>query len=367
MKKVLIIAGMLKIGGAEKVARDIGYYADKEKYEIHYLVFGDEVYCYEQELIDKGCKIIHMDPPKDNHYAYYRKLKKLIKKEKYDVIHSHTMFSSGWAMYAAYKCGVPTRIAHSHTIKGNEKRGIIKNTYENVMRMVINSYATHCVGCGIGAGYWLFGKKKFDRDGIVIFNGIDLESYRYNADKRDSIREQYEIEYKLVIGHVGHFFDVKNQNYLVELLPEMLKNNENTVLLLLGDGETKKEIEALASSLGVDGHTIFTGNVSNVGDYLSAMDVFAFPSKYEGVPLALIEAQANGLPCIISNKIPKDVYVTELVVPLPITEDYKHEWVSRIIKSERTDSEKYYNIIEDAGFSVKKMLAKIYDLYDGRH
>jgi len=365
MKKILIIIGKLYVGGAEKVARDIGYYADKSKYDIHYLVFGDEVQAYEQELEDQGCRIIHMNPPRNNHYMYYKELCRLICEEKYDIIHSHTMYSSGWAMYAGYKNGVSIRITHSHTIKGHEKRNLIKNTYESIMRLVINKYSTHCVGCGVSAGYWLFGKKKFDNDGIVIYNGIDLDSYRYNLDNRNCVRDYYNMNNALVIGHVGHFADVKNQKYIVELMPKILEKKKNSVLLLLGDGQTKDNIESLAESLSIKEHVVFTGNIRNVGEYLSAMDVFAFPSKYEGVPLALIEAQANGLPCVISNKIPKDVYLTDLITSLPITEEERDKWVEKIINSKRTDAEKYYNIIDNAGFSDRRMLEKVYSLYDG--
>ena len=138
-------------------------------------------------------------------------------------------------------------------------------------------------------------------------------------------------------------------------------------MLLLGSGETRKNIEGLANSLDVNRHILFAGNVNNVGDYLSAMDVFAFPSKYEGMPLSLIEAQANGLPCIISDKIPKDVYLSDLIIPLPINEIDKGKWINRIVYLERADSIKYYSIINNAGFSVDEMLKNIYGLYDGGH
>ncbi len=365
MKKVLIIARKLSIGGAEKVARDIGYYADKSEFDIHYLVFGDDINTYEQELTENGCTVIHMDPPNRNHLKYYINLKNLIEKEKYDVIHSHTMFSSGWAMFAGYKCGVPVRISHSHTIKGPEKRGFIKNSYESFMRKVINKYSTHCIGCGLSAGYWLFGKEKFDKDGIVILNGIDLNSYKYDENRRNDIRKLYGIEDSFLIGHVGHFADVKNQKYLVEMMPELIEKQDKTVLLLLGDGETRDDIIELTQSMNLENRVIFTGNVSNVGDYLSAMDVFAFPSKYEGMPLSLIEAQANGLPCIISNKIPKDVYLTDLIAPLSIGEENKEEWINSVVKSKRDNCEKYYGIIGETGFSTDVMLKRIYAIYEG--
>ena len=348
-----------------KVARDIGYYADKSEYDIHYLVFGDEVNSYEEELADTHCTIIHMDPPSKNHIAYYRNIKTLIEKEQYDVIHSHTMFSSGWAMFAGYKCGVPVRISHSHTIRGPEKRGFIKNTYENFMRSVINKYSTHWIGCGLNAGYWLFGKEKFDNDGIVILNGIDLDSYRFSISKRAEIRNLYGLENDFIVGHVGHFADVKNQRYLVELMPDIIRHNEKARLLLLGDGNTRNEITELVNSMNLGKHVIFTGNVSNVGDYLSSMDVFVFPSKYEGMPLSLIEAQSNGLPCIISDKIPKDVYLTDLIIPLSIEEKSKKEWINRIVSSRRNNSERYLGIIKETGFSTENMLKSIYAIYDG--
>ncbi len=364
MKKVLIIARKLSIGGAEKVARDIGYYADKSKYDIHYLVFGNEKNDFEKELTDNGCTIIHMDPPNKNYVLYYRNLKKLIEKEKYDVIHSHTMFSSGWAMYIGYKCGVPVRISHSHTIKGPEKRSFIKNSYEKFMRKVINKYSTHCIGCGLSAGYWLFGKDKFDKDGIIIFNGIDLNSYKYDQNKRITIRKRFDLENAFVLGHVGHFADVKNQKFIVELLPHIIEQRSDAKLLLLGDGDTKNEIKKISKSLNIDKCVIFTGNVDNVGDYLSTMDVFVFPSKYEGVPLSLIEAQANGLPCVISDKIPKDIYLTDLVKPLSINEINKQEWVSEIISSKRNNPEQYFDIIKNTEFSTDKMLKRIYAIYE---
>jgi len=365
MKKVLIIVGKLSIGGAEKVARDIGYYADKSEYDIHYLVFGDDVNSYEKELYEKGCKIIHMDPPNKNYIRYYNAIKRLLEQERYDVIHSNTMFSSGWAMFLGYKYGVPIRIAHSHTIRGPEKRSIIKNSYENLMRRVIDKYSTHCVGCGINAGYWLFGKEKFDKDGITIYNGIDLSLYRYNEVQRNAIRKQYGLEDSFVVGHVGHFADVKNQKYIIELMPELIKQKENTFLLLLGEGNTREQMKRLTESLKIHEHVIFTGNVNNVGDYLSAMDVFAFPSKYEGMPLSLIETQANGLPCIISDKIPNDVYLTNLIIPLPIDEYYKKEWQETILSAKRNNPEKYFDIIKEMGFNIDEMLQKIYGLYEG--
>lgn len=360
MKKVLIIIGKLTIGGAEKVARDIGYFADKSKFGIHYIVFGNEIGAYEDELEASGCVIHHFDPPKKNHYKYYRRLKELIQKEKYDVIHCHTMFSSGWAVLAGYKCNVPKRISHSHTVKGFEQRGFVKNLYENTMRKIIQKYSTDYIGCGKSAGEWLFGKAFFQQYGRIIFNGIDLKHFRFNSDIRKNIRSQYQLDDSFVIGHVGHLAEVKNQSFLIRLLPSVLEEKPNAKLLLLGDGNDRNKLEGLVQSLGLEQHVIFTGNVNNVGEYMSAMDLFVFPSLYEGMPLALVEAQTSGLPCIISNKIPNDAVQTDLVKKLALDSEM---WINAITNSVPTDRLSYYKTMFDLGFDTSVMLDKIYKLY----
>ena len=135
--------------------------------------------------------------------------------------------------------------------------------------------------------------------------------------------------------------------------------------MLLGDGETTGKIMDLIHSMNLENHVIITGNVNNVGDYLSAMDVFAFPSKYEGMPLSLIEAQANGLPCVISKTIPKDIYLTNLVTPLPVDEDSIIKWINCILSLGRNKPEQYFSIIEQTGYSTDTMLAEIYKIYEG--
>lgn len=364
MKKVLIIIGKLCVGGAERVARDIGYYADPEKYEIHYLVFEDDIGAYEPELEQKGCKIIHMPSPGENHMAYYRGLTRLIRREKYDVIHSHTMFSSGWAMVAGKACGVPVRICHSHSIRGNEKRSTVKNLYENTMRRIILSFATHYVACGQKAGEWLYGQQVFDKQGILILNGITLQKFAYNPEKRSQIRRELGLEEHFLIGHVGHLAQVKNQSHLLTLMDRILQRRPDARLLLLGEGPDRSMLENMAARHGLKDKVIMPGNVPNVYEYLSAMDVFAFPSFYEGTPLATIEAQANGLPCVISDRIPPDVHLTDLITTLPL-EGAEDAWIEALCTANRNDPLTYLSSMKETDFECSVMLNKIYGLYEG--
>ncbi len=362
MKNVLIIIGKLKIGGAEKIGRDIGYYADKSKYNIHYLVFTDEIGSYEEELIDAGCKIHHMAPPSYGYISYCINIYRLLKAESIDIIHSHTMFNSGWIMMISRYMGIPVRISHSHSIKGPEHRGFLKNRYENTMRRLINRYSTQLVACGAGAGAWLYGKEVFEKRGTLIYNGIELSEFTFSEASRRKIRSQYHMDDAFVIGHVGHLATVKNQVFLIQIMPEICKQIPNTLLLLLGDGKDREMLEKKAEELGMRNRVIFTGNVKNVGEYMSAMDVFAFPSLYEGMPLALVEAQTCGLPCIISDKIPKDVYLTDLIQSCSL--ERKGIWVDSIVKARRKEPVKYSRQMYDMGFDTSGMLQKIYQLYD---
>ena len=359
MKKVLIIAGAPYIGGAERVARDIGFYA-KGRFEVHYLVFGEEVGAYETELLDAGCRIFHTAPPSSGHAAYYQYLCRLIRREKYDVIHAHTMFNSGLAMLAGKHCGVPVRISHSHSAL-TVYRSLGKRAYEALMRKMILRYATHYVACGQQAGERLYGRKAFLRSGIVMLNGIDTDAFRYDPKARKAIRESLGIEDRFVIGHVGHLAEVKNQSFLIDLMPKILQQRADACLILLGEGVDRAKLERQIKNLGLQNQVIMTGNVSNVNEYLSAMDVFAFPSLYEGMPLTIVEVQANGLPCIISDRVPRDVFVTELLESLPLED--ANAWIRAILQVSRTEPEKYADAVKKKGLDVSVFLDRIYQLY----
>lgn len=362
MKKVLIIIGKLVVGGAERVGRDIGFYADPEQYQIHYLVFGPEVGIYEQELLKKGYRVIHMPQPAENYPAHLRNLNALLRQERYQVIHSHTMFHSGWAMLSGKHWGVPIRIAHAHSIRSPEKRSLIRHLYEYTMRRMILRMATHYVACGWDAGCWLFGPDAFQTRGIRIPNGIPLAPFAFVREKRTRLRRQLGLEDRFVVGHAGHLAPVKNQRFLLELMPELIRRKPNALLLLLGEGPQRAELEETVHHLGLQPHVWMPGNVPNVEDFLNVMDVFAFPSLYEGMPLALLETQANGLPCIVSDQVPKDVYLTDLLTTLSLEDP--GSWITRLCQTRRSCPEVYFQRMQSAGGDLSHMLDKIYKLYE---
>lgn len=364
MRKILIIASKLCIGGAEKVAADIGFYADPKKYEVHYVVFGDEVGAYEPELEAHGCKIFHMPQPSEGYCAYLKNLKKLICAYHYDAIHAHTMFNIGWAMLAGRLYGVPVRVSHAHSALC-EKRSLKVRVYEAAMRALILTCATDLVACGVQAGERLYGSRAFSKRGQLILNGIDTQRFTFDDRRREAFRKELGLADKFIIGHAGHLAAVKNQAFLLELMPEILKMRPDACLLLLGEGEDRPMLEQKIQALQLENHVRMTGNVRNVPDYLNAMDVFAFPSLYEGMPLSVIEVQANGLPCMISDRVPKDVFLTDLIHPLPLEQPQR--WADCLCSARRAAPEKYAAAMCTSGFDVTSAMGKIYEIYDGNH
>ena len=362
MKYILQIAAHLTIGGAEKVARDIGMHANGEEYEIHYVIFDDDIGDYGKEVLNKGCKIFKFREPSENYLEYFTELKKLMGKYRYTAVHAHTMFSIGWVMLAAKQMGIPVRVSHAHSalIDGT---GFVKSIYEFIMRKLILIFSTHLVTCGEKAGIRLYGEKAYKKRGILILNGIDTESFRFSEAIRNTLQQKLNLQNKFVIGHTGRLAEVKNQSFLIDLMPDILKQKENAVLLLLGDGDDREKLEKKVAALNLNDKVIFAGGVTNVQDYLNVMDVFAFPSLYEGMPLSILEVQANGLPCVISDTVPPDVFLTDLIKTLSL-QDEKQIWVETILNSHRTDKNDYPTELKNAGFDLQTAMKKVYSLYE---
>ncbi len=361
VKKILMVTPVMDIGGAEKVARDIALEAPGEQFAFHYLILKDKVGKYEEQLLEHGCKSFHVPEPSESYVNYVKNLLRIMRQERYDAVHAHTMFSIGWVMLAAKLRRIPVRVSHAHSALDNGD-GLVKRVYEAVMRLLINSCATELVACGVAAGQRLYGKRAYDRRGLLVRNGIDTGAFRYDDSKGQAIRREWGFADRFVIGHAGHLLDVKNQSFLIDLMPKILEKKPDALLLLLGDGPDRAMLEEKITQKQLHHCVKLTGNVSNVGDFLSAMDVFAFPSLYEGMPLALLEVQANGLPCVLSDRVPEDVVLTDLMTRLPL--EAPERWLEPICSAKRQDAQGYADVLKDKGLDVHSALEKIYAIYE---
>lgn len=362
--KVLQVIGILTIGGAETVAMNLFRYINKDKYEFHYIVFGDKIGSCEAEMINIGAKIFRVNPPSSNYFVYCMQLDQIIKENgPYEIVHSHTLFNSGFVMKIAAKNGVKCRVTHSHTTQNKVNGSFILKLYEKVMRYLIIKYSTHYAACSKAAGNYLFGEKLFKREGIIIKNGIDAEKYKFNCDIRRIIRKDLNISDYFVIGYVGHLAAVKNLNFLLDVFNQIHMLNPSSVLLLVGDGNERIKLENKIKEYGLEANVIMTGNIANVNEMLSAMDVFAFPSLFEGLGMALIEAQANGLPCIVSDTVPDDTFITDLIKTISLNNTTEF-WADTIINAKRNNSSIYWEKVIKEGYDVSLIGRNIEAIYE---
>ena len=279
---------------------------------------------------------------------YIKELKKILLHGQYQIIHVHgnssTMFVE---MIAAKLAGIKVRIAHSHNTLCDH---IIIN---KVLKPFFLRHITHGFACSKEAGEWLFGKRKYD----VISNGIDMDKYSFNETIRTELRNKYNLNDKLVIGHIGRFTYQKNHDFLIDIFAEFHKLNLNSVLLLIGEGKLEEDIKKKSDLLGISESVIFYGHSDKIYELVQAMDIFVFPSYFEGLGIAAIEAQASGLPCVISDTVPRLVKVTDSVSFLPLKAS-PLEWakfINNIEINERSkDKEKIREQIKEMNFDIRK-------------
>ena len=246
--KVLHVVGQLRIGGAETVAMNIYRYIDRSKYELHYLVYSDYKGDYEEEVEKLGGQVIHVKYMQGMTIKRYKDLLVKVNRENgpYKIIHAHMMFHNGMVLEAARQAEIPVRISHAHSTDdgGNKKyffQRIIRFLYCSISRKYINRSATKLISCGQKAGEFLYGKKEFHKRGILIKNGIDFDTFKYNEEIRRYMRKKYCLDNFTVFGCIGHLEDVKNQEYLIKLISKY--KEDNTKLIFLGDGELRETLQ----------------------------------------------------------------------------------------------------------------------------
>lgn len=255
---------------------------DKDKIQFHFLCDEDSTNIPYEEIEKMGGKVIII-PPYQRLFKYQKELYKIFKENNYKIVHSHINALSVFPLRIAKKAGVPIRIAHSHTTSNKKewKRNLIKN----ILRPFSKVYANQYFACTEYAGKWLFGEKAFKNGKIkIINNAIDLEKFKFNENTREDLRKELGIkEDTLIIGHVGRFMKQKNHEFLIDVFNELITKNENLILMLIGQGPLLNEMKQKVRDLKIEDKVKFIGQVTDVEKYYNIMDIFLFPSIYEGL------------------------------------------------------------------------------------
>lgn len=322
---------------------------DRRDITVDYVAVNEPDPEYVRQINAGGGQVFILRRTFPNVVGYYVGLRRLIRRGKYDIVHAHGNSATlALEMRAARSAGCPVRIAHSHNTTCR---------YRLLHKMLTPAFGrdcTHRLACGTDAGKWLYGKADF----TVLHNGVDTERFAFDPRTRARIREQFGIrDGDVVIGHVGAFVAAKNQSFLADVFDALAENEESYRLMFVGDGPLRHAVERKMAELHPEDKVIFVGNTDWVEEYLSACDLIVMPSLFEGLPLTLIEEQANGLSCIVSDNITREADKTGKLVFLPLSCGAA-KWAETV----RQVSAKQHRTEEDARIAAETVARCGYDI-----
>lgn len=387
---VLHVVGRLDIGGAESRIMDLYRNIDREKVQFHFVQHTKDRCAFEDEVERLGGKVYSVPRFNVKNYFSYKKAWQDLFREHPEiaVVQGHMTSTASIYLPIAKKAGVTITIAHARSagvdpgLKGHLTRFLRRNLYEK---------CDFRFTCSQMAGEAVFGdQNQIPRKATFIPNAIDVDKFKFDKKTREQIRYELGIKDKFVIGHVGRFSHMKNHKYMLQILEQCIhiekeKRLPETVLMFLGDGEMKEEIMEQAVAMGITSRVLFLGNKRDVYRYYQAMDYFLLPSLYEGLPGTAVEAQASGLPGIMSDTVTGEAVVTDLLKMRSIKEepgrwaeeimevsqeffDHFHETETAsedlgVIASAKNSRSYYAQVVRQASFDVKEQAKRMQEFY----
>lgn len=355
--RVLQVVTHMERGGLESMLMNYYRHIDRERVQFDFLVHRQEQAAFDDEIESLGGRIYRLPRLVPWSKSYLSALNRFFAEHpEYKVVHVHQDCLSSVILKVAAQHNVPVRVAHGHSANQDKN---LKYPIKLWYKRFIPKYATNLFACGKDAGDWMFGGASYQ----IINNAIDVAAYTYDPTKRQEMRRQLRLKDELTIGHVGRFNQPKNHPFLLDIFAALLRREPNAVLLLVGDGEDMPKIQVKAQTLGIAENVRFLGIRSDVADLMQTMDVFVFPSLYEGLPVTMVEAQAAGLPCIISDKVPPECIITEgLVDILPLSAGAE-TWSEKFLEKRDTPRTDRRAEIAAHGFDITTEAVKLQEFY----
>lgn len=356
--RVLEIVTDMGRGGIETMLMNYYRHLDRNAVQLDFLVHRQKRAVYDDEIESLGGRIYRMPTLNPFSPEYTKNLAAFFSAHpEYKVVHCHLDCMAGVPLCVAKRCGVPVRIAHAHS--SNQTKNI-KYPLKLLFKKNISRQATMLFACGEAAGEWMFSGKPF----TVMRNAIDAEAFRYNPETRVAVRKELlpNDPSAFVIGHVGSFWTPKNHLFLLDIFEEIHKKEPNSVLLLVGTGGLMDAVREKAQSLGLQDSVYLLGDRKDVCRIMQAMDIFVLPSLFEGLPVTMIEAQASGLPCFISDKVPLECKITDQVTQIPLQAPTE-QWAKQILAARNAERKDTYAEIASAGFDIVDRAKWLQDFY----
>ena len=347
-------------GGIETYLKKIWDHIDHTAFHFNFIDMTGENKrpCYYDEFSESGCKFFKITPRNVSIWRNREDIKRLFKNNEFDIFHfSGNTLSYIYPIEVALKSGCRV-VIHSRSMFASNRTTRVLH-YLNRVR--INNLKVTKIAISDEAGKWLFGNADF----LVYPNGVDTETFAFNNQSRSTIRTKFGCEGKDVIGHVGSFLPVKNHKFMLEVFSNYTKRNSNAVLWFVGDGPLKKEMKSIVVEKKIENKVFFLGECKNVSEIYDAMDMLWFPSLFEGLGNVVIEAECKGLPCLISDRVPKSTMILENVYSFSLCEPVDHwsDMLNYVLCQRVGDRSKYNKIIAEKGWSVQKEVEKLELLY----
>ncbi len=366
-RKVLHVIGSMNRGGVETWLMHVLRTIDRQEFEFHFVVQKDAKAAYDDEIRSLGAQI-HPCLGHRHPLQYGRKFKDILDRHgPFDVVHSHIYTYTGFIMRFAAESKVPIRIAHSHTAPRQKSSGFPRLAYRRLMRALIARYATNRVGVSRAAVESLFGKRGLASAAILPY-GLDFRAFLNPMDIPELKSRLGIPQNRKLVGHVGRFDPVKNHKFLIDTFAQVIANGTDAHLLLVGDGPLLPSIRRDLEAKGLSDRCMFAGLQPNVPPFLSAMDVFVFPSLHEGIPLAVLEAQAAGVPIVASPAVPAEMDIVPNLmqrIPLDAGAPAWADAISKRLTNGNGRSLDAARLMQNSAFALPVCVEKLTRMYTG--
>ena len=354
--RVAHVMGKMNGGGVESVVMNFFRAIDRSEFSFDLLVDLDSTHVPEDEIRFLGGRVIYV-PPYQELRSYRRSLREVFRDGDYDIVHSHINALSVIPLEVAKECGVGVRVAHSHSALGRGEP--MKNMLKRILRLGANIYPTHRLACSEHSGRCLFGRRA---EFQVLHNALPIESFKFDEVARKSIRGELGIaDEALVIGHVGRMCRTKNQLFLLDMLNEARSHRKELSLVLVGDGPNEEMIRQRIHDLALEDCVYLLGQRTDVGRIYSSFDLFTLPSLYEGLGMVAIEAQINGLPCIVSDQVPQEALIAPNCVTHPLSS--VHSWADTIVELSRTPHRTTPSLSDFTDYDISVEVHRLEEFY----
>lgn len=370
MIRILHIVTTMDYGGVETLLMSIYRNIDRSKIQFDFLCMNTCDNLFSKEIYALGGRMYAIPfISKVGYTGYKKRLRSFFEKHpEYKIVHSHINEFNGITIQVAKCAQIPVRIAHAHNCGVRDKKKLV-SYFKKYAKSKIDCSATHTFACSQKCKEEFHPCGQFRKNCIVLNNAINTSKFSFSAHKRDDIRTKASPPVRYILGNVGSFCSQKNQMMAVKIIEELLHERTDIVLWLIGDGKDRSSIEEYVRTNHLQNNIFFLGLQENISDYMSAMDIFLFPSNWEGLGIVAIEAQCNGLPVLASEAVPLETRITDLIQYLPL--DDLDAWVSavrlQIDQLDKIDRTKYPEKVTAAGWDINQIVEQMQNWYLERY